>query len=395
VYVINMMAAPVLPQYIMQHYGLSVATAGLAVSCLSLAPVLLDVPGNLIADRVGPHCLGLFAVVCCIACGLMGLVADVTNLFWVLLVARILNGVGQSTFQMSRILLVSRAPAELRASAMATMGLMQRLGSLIGPLIGSYLVRTFGIYGVFVAQALCGLLVFPLPLLPVMMPSTRLIPDFVRGSGVGGKESQSSIRGMMRCLVRNWRDYATAGFTLCLLNVLRQAKDFMIVIKVFTLGGGPTETGLAVTLAYVFDVGCSPVSGILMGKFGRKYSMAPALLLLGSACGLLGTPMTRSIPGVMLAACLGGAGNGLSSGLGMCVGSDFAVKREEQGSAVSKAEFLGPWRTMMDLGQLIGPCLAGAVVTSFSLPAAAATCAAVGVLGVLSTVMCVTESSRL
>lgn len=395
VYAINMMAIPVLPNYVVEHFGLSVAYAGVASSCLSLAPALLDLPGHILADRVGPHALGVFAALCCLGCGLIGLIADVTTCFPLFLLSRSLNGVGQSTWQMSRVLLIARAPSALRAHALAMIGCAARIGSLLSPLVGSHLTSAYGIRGMFAAQSICGLLVVPLALLPVLAPSTWLVPNFVRGSGVGRRQACTSLFGMAKCIANNWRDYATAGFALLLLNVLRQSQYFLLVLKVHAVGGGVAEAGMAVTLTNVFAVMCSPVSGLLMGSLGRKFSLGPALLVCGASCGLLGTPWVRaSLPGVMVLACLGGVGNGLSSGTGMCIGSDLAVRREFEGSAVSKAEFLGPWREMMDVGLLLGPSLVGLLITAVSLPTAACACAAAGGFGVAHVIFAVEETLR-
>jgi len=392
-YGVNSLLTPILPGYVMQHYGLNAARAGLASACMFMSPVILDLPQNIIADKVGPHALGIAAALCLIGAGVVGVAADVLSCFPLLLLARIFNGCGQSLWQMSRVLILARAPSKIRATAMATVGGMQRLGSLICPMLGSALALHFTIYGVFVAQILLGFMVLLLAVLPVLLPeTTKLVPRFVLGSGVKSADKQTSVRGTLRCAVRNWRDFATAGLASLMLAWLRQAKDFLIVLKINQLGGGPAMSGLAVTLAYVFDFSCSPVAGVLMSRFGRKFSLAPALLMLGLACGLLGTDLASTPHSVLAIACLAGAGNGISSGLGMTLGSDIAVLREQEGLAISKSEFLGPWREMQDCGMLLGPAISGALVTVFSFPVAAATCAAIGSGAALFTAWSVEET---
>merc|ERR1712232_1415841 len=155
---------------------------------------------------------------------------------------------------------------------------------------------------------------------------------------------------------------------------------------------GAFETSsVAVTMAYLLDVLCSPLSGVLM-NIGRKVSLGLALLVIGTACGLLGTPVADSVGAVVAIACLAGAGNGISSGLAMTVGSDLANRLRGQERCVSTAEFLGPWREMMDGGMLLGPMVAGAVISSFSLPVAAAVCAGFSVAAVVLMLACVEET---
>jgi len=390
-YGVNQMLSPILPSYVMDQFGLSAATAGLAASCLAFAPVVLDMPQNIIADKVGPHALGIFAALCLSASGIVGVMADSSGSFVVLLLARVCNGCGQSTWQMSRVLLMARAPSQERAGALAAVGGMQRLSGLICPLFGSLLASRFTMLGVFAAQTCLGLLVLPLALLPVLAPSSPLIPDYIRGSGVGSSHRRTSVSGMLQCARRNWVDFATAGLAVLSLAMLRQAKDFLIVLKIISLGGNLADRGLAVTMAYMFDFAFSPVAGILMNKLGRKWSLGSALLVIGIACGLLSTKVSDSILATQVIACLAGAGNGISSGLGMTFGSDIAVRREEEGRAVSKAEFLGPWREMQDLGMFLGPTAAGAIITAMSFWAASRMFLAAGIASVAFMVVFVEE----
>uniref|UniRef100_A0A7S2NC60 Major facilitator superfamily (MFS) profile domain-containing protein n=1 Tax=Zooxanthella nutricula TaxID=1333877 RepID=A0A7S2NC60_9DINO len=391
-YGVNGLITPVLPAYVMHHFGRDAATAGIATACMSLAPVVLDLPQNIVADRVGPHLLGVAAAVCLVACGVVGVMSDLSNCFALFLVSRVLNGMGQSAWQISRVLLLARAPTSLRAKALSCVGGVQRLGNMVGPLIGSLMTARFTIYGVFACQLACGLFLLPLALWPVLAPATAPIPDFARGSGVGGEGKQSSVGSMMVCAARNWTDLATAGLACLALCWLRQTKDFLIVLKINDLGGGAELCGLAVSMAYFFDVAFAPVSGWLMTRFGRKYSLAPALAVVGLGCGALATPLAASPWHVLGLACVCGAGNGITSGLGMTMGSDIAVKLEKQGLARSKAEFLGPWREMQDLGMFLGPAVSGAVVAALSFKAAAGSCAALGVVGAVFTVFLVRET---
>lgn len=71
--------------------------------------------------------------------------------------------------------------------------------------------------------------------------------------------------------------------------------------------------------------------------------------------------------------------------------SDIAVRREKEGRSVSKAEFLGPWREMQDLGSLLGPMVSGAMITAVSFSAATKMCFAIGVVSTAFMAACVEE----
>lgn len=388
---VNALINPVLPGYVMTHYGVTAATAGMAASCLNVSSVIFDMPQNIIADRVGPHALGIFSGFALVLAGAVGIAADRSSILGVLLLARLFAGMGQSTWQMSRILLLARAPPTQRSDSLAAMGATQRLGNMLFPMLGSFLFERCSIESVFLAQSFMGFVVLPLAALPVLAPATKLIPDYIKGSGLrSGK--QASVSGMLRCLFKNCPyDYATAGTSMLVCSILRQAKDFLIVLKLRNLHASGYHKGLAITMAYVFDFSCSPGSAWLM-KRGRKLSLGPAIFAIGSACGLLGTPLADSIPAVIVIACLAGAGNGISSGVGMAIGTDIAVRREREGRTSSAAEFLGPWREIQDLGLFLGPSLSGAIITALSFESAAVLMFVIGCIFTLFMVVFVEES---
>jgi len=197
---------------------------------------------------------------------------------------------------------------------------------------------------------------------------------------------------MLKCLIKNWRDFATAGMAVLVLCLLRQSKDFLIVLKIGSLDGTMANKGFAIMMAYLFDFSFSPVSGILMSKLGRKWSLGSSLLVMCVACGLLGTSLANSIPAVVAIAGLAGAGNGLSSGTGMTIGSDFAVQREKEGAAKSKSEFLGPWSEMQDIGSLLGPVIAGTVIATLGFDDASRACFTAGVAALAFMIFFVEET---
>jgi MFS family permease len=112
--------------------------------------------------------------------------------------------------------------------------------------------------------------------------------------------------------------------------------------------------------------------GIVMDRFGRKWAGVPCLVMV--SVGLIVIPFTRDFVALLLAGLLIGFGNGLGAGINMTLGSDFSPRGR-------RAEFLGAWRLIADVGSVSGPLLIAAITSAVSLAAAGFLAAAIGVTG--------------
>ena len=78
--------------------------------------------------------------------------------------------------------------------------------------------------------------------------------------------------------------------------------------------------------------------------------------------GMLACRSAHSAATLLIAALVLGFGNGIGSGMIMTLGADYSP-------AVGRAQFLGVWRLMADLGSTSGPALLSAATALFSLAA--------------------------
>jgi MFS family permease len=109
-----------------------------------------------------------------------------------------------------------------------------------------------------------------------------------------------------------------------------------------------------------------------MDRFGRKWAGVPCLVMI--SVGLVVIPQTRDFGALLLAGLLIGFGNGLGAGINMTLGSDFSPRGR-------RAEFLGAWRLIADVGAVGGPLLIAAVTSAASLAAASFLAATIGITG--------------
>jgi MFS family permease len=75
-------------------------------------------------------------------------------------------------------------------------------------------------------------------------------------------------------------------------------------------------------------------AGLVMDRFGRKWTGVPCLLVLSTGVLLIGHADSASA--LLLGGLVAGVGNGLGAGINMTLAGDFSPRR-------GRAEFLGVW----------------------------------------------------
>jgi MFS family permease len=101
--------------------------------------------------------------------------------------------------------------------------------------------------------------------------------------------------------------------------------------------------------------------------------------------GLAVMPLTHGALTLALVAMLLGAGNGLSSGVVMTLGADFAPP-------ATRVPFLGVWRVLSDLGTAGGPLAVAAATAAITLGGAAVTVGGLGLVAAAYVTRYVPES---
>ena len=135
------------------------------------------------------------------------------------------------------------------------------------------------------------------------------------------------------------------------------------------------SSGIDMTLFYP--------AGIIMDRFGRKWTAVPCIALLSLSLSLI--PLTQHFEGLLLLGILAGLGNGLGSGIQMTFGSDLAPSK-------LSGEFLGIWRLIGDAGTMGGPLLVGVFSQILSLGLSALLTAGIGMAGAVWMIFLVAET---
>jgi MFS family permease len=354
------------------NLGASAALASLIVGMRGIGTLALDVPGGILESKLGDK----FVMVA--GTGLVALVAIgasfSTSPLQLALLMLVMGG-GWSFWLLARLAYVSEAvPAHQRGRVLSVVGGTNRIGNFVGPLIGGAVGGAFGLSAIFYVQAAVGFAA--VLVMVVSVGSTN------RTRGV----EHSDILGTFgSTLSAHRRIFATAGFAVIMLQLLRQARQVFLPLWGKSIGLDIQEISLVFSFSTAIDMLLFYPAGNVMDRWGRKWVAVPSLLVLSASVAMI--PLAHGFALLAVVGLLAGFGNGIGAGLAMTLGADFAPPE-------TRGEFLGMWRFVGDVGTAGGPLLIGLLAGIATLGAASVTVACFGLAGALLLMRLVPEPLR-
>lgn len=338
--------------------GASVGIASLVFAMRGLGVMVFDVPAGLLLARIGARRSMLSAIA---LIGVFAAVAAASPNPFILGASVFALGAATALWFLTRIALVSNAaPVEQRGRALSLVGGSQRIGNFAGPAIGGFVAQAVGFEGALLLQTFGAAGAFVLVFL------------FFHERDSRAAVAAHVPIGLTRTLRDHRHSFLTAGLAMVALQVLRQGRQVVLPLWGDELGLEPAEIGLVVGFASAIDMMLFYPVGIVMDRFGRKWSAVPSMLLLGGS--LLLIPLTNNFETLLVVGLISGFANGLGSGIGMTLGADLAPPG-------SQGEFLGVWRFVTDIGTSAGPFLVAGVATVSTLGVACVATGGVGLAG--------------
>jgi MFS family permease len=353
---------PVLPVYV-SSFGISYSLIGLLLAGEAIGMLIADIPAGGVLRRFGRKWTMLLGV------SLVGV--SVAALFWtisvwVLLGLRVITGMGEALWNLSRHAYLTEATLSAeRGRALALFGGTTRLGVFLGPAIGGVIAATFGIRAPFLLFAALCAVAF---LIVVLFLERTTHPPTLRphASPASGKHP------LLAVLREYYRVLLIAGSGQLLAQMIRASRQVIVPLYGAGVLGLDLQTiGLIMSVSSFIDMSMFYPAGVLMDRFGRKHAIVPSFLL--QALGMALLPLSTGATALLVFTSIIGLGNGLGSGTMMTLGSDLAP-RETLG------EFLGVWRLIGDGGSVGAPLMVGGVADTLDLPTAAWVMACVGLV---------------
>jgi MFS family permease len=341
------------------NLGASVALASLIVGMRGIGTMALDVPGGMLESRLGDKFVMIAgtALVALVALG-----ASFSSSPLQLALLMLAMGAGWAFWQLARLAFVSEVvPAHQRGRVLSVVGGTNRIGNFVGPLIGGFVGHRFGLNAIFYVQAAVGV-------------SAAIVMVFSVNDSNRTRSSRhaSALKTFRSTLSAHKRIFATAGFAVIMLQLLRQARQVFLPLWGKSIGLDIQSISIVFSISTAIDMLMFYPAGQVMDRFGRKWVAVPSLVILSLSVGLI--PLAHGFTLLALIGLLAGFGNGIGAGIAMTLGADFAPDD-------TRGEFLGIWRFVGDMGTAGGPLLIGLLAGVATLGAASVAVAALGLAG--------------
>lgn len=337
--------------------GASVPIAALMVMLTYASSLVFNVPASVVTYRLGERkAIVGAAVVGAVAVGF----AWWATQLWHLVGAVLLFGASASVFMLARQSYLTEAvPISHRARALSTLGGVMRIGVFAGPFLGA---AAIGQWGMSSAYLVCGAALVAAGVLAATLPD-------LQASAGGGGRVPISVAAVLR---KHLRVFLTVGVGVVLIAAVRASRQAVIPLWAEHIGLTPQTASLVYGIAGGVDMLVFYPAGKVMDHFGRRWVAVPSMIVMGLS--LLAIPLTHSVIPFTAVCCVLGFGNGIGAGMVMTLGADFSPD-------VGRAQFLGIWRELSDLGAVGGPAMLSGITASAALaPAVAAT----GVIGLVA-----------
>ncbi|WP_347756839.1 MFS transporter [Agrococcus sp. ProA11] len=351
--------------------GASLAVAAVVAAMLTVGQLAGDVPGGSVVARFGerPTMIGAGLLVLAAVA-----LAFVSTTVWMLGAAIFILGLGHAVFALARhAFMTTYVPLRYRARALSTLGGIFRMGMFVGPLLGSAVLGLgFGLSAVWIVCALGTVIAI---VVLFVLPDPSSVFERTRPT-TGVIELRQERSGIWTVVRQHATVLLTVGVGAAMLSLARQARNVLLPLWAISIGLDGVTTGLVIGIAGGVDFALFFISGWVMDRFGRLWSVVPSLALMALSFLLLA--LTHDVDAAVLwfwiAAMVMALGNGLGSGILMTLGADLADPR-------NPAPFLGAWRLTTDAGGAAAPLLISLLISVASIAWAAGGLTALCVLG--------------
>lgn len=357
--------------------GSSTSFAAAIVGIMGAVSLVATVPAGILIDRLGDFRAMLAATITAVVV-LGGIVAsflwDSPASLVLYTVALMLFAPVADVWSLARQAVVAEVmPPKDLAKAMTALGGSQRVGNLVGPIVGAGLMLVFPLWSVFVfagAASIAAIVVMALPIAHIPGYSDRRNADSgstVGGSSGAGSSTNPTLAKVARPNTRKpprprlevrWRAVILIGISIIALTVARSAQPVVIQLWGVEIGMHESSISLLIAFGAGLELGFMFLGAYIKDHLGRTTTLVACLTIFGS--GFIVMVLRPDLVGMIAAASVMALGNGLGAGVNMTIGADLSP-------AIGRARFLGIWAIFSNGGKLAGPTLISLVITVASL----------------------------
>ena len=328
---------PVLPLFALA-LNASPSEIGWIVIASTLPGILISFPAGALSDYLGQRRVLLASLVVFASAPFLYLMVSEV---WQLMAVRFYHGFATAIFGTVASAAIAERYTTGRAARLSTFSSVTIVGRSIAPFLGGLLISLASFDAVYIACAISGVLALATGLLlrdAAPAAASRLkLPDFW---------------GSMKIVLRERRILTVSLIEAAQYLVFGAIEAFLALFAV-SLGIPAWQIGVILGVQLVSIVFAKPLMGKVSDKVGRKQVIIPGLLI--GAASILLLPHAPSFIGLSVLS--------LAFGIGFAtVTSSTAALVADLTKHGSYGSSMGVLRTVMDVGQSIGPVLTGWMV---------------------------------
>jgi MFS family permease len=353
------MVTPSLTLYAKQDLGANEFLVGAVIAGFAIGRLIFDVPAGFLADRLGltrTMILGLGILI-----GASTL-AGFASSYWVLLFARLLEGIASSIYVSAAIAFVLlSSDAAKRGTNIGSYQSILMLGPIIGPVVGAPIAGFFGYNAPYFAFAA---VIFVAAVIMSIFSYQQKF-KIVRTEKQKGESRHAGMTAYL-----NTAAIATFGFAFLRSGI------YTTGVPLFGYGSlnlSVFDMGIILTLASLANLISSFFSGRLTQVYGMKKPLFAAILISGMLVAVI--PFSTSMVYLLVIITLIGITSGF---FGQSI-AWAAEQIEEKVKRIGKTNYqvalgvqshvtrgIGFNRMIGDLGLILGPLFIGYFITIFS-----------------------------
>ncbi len=353
------MVTPSLTLYAQQNLGANEFLVGAMIAGFAVGRLVFDVPAGVLTDRLGLNRTMILGLAILVGSSVL---AGLAPSYWVLLVARLLEGIGSSIYVSAAIAFVLlTSDAEMRGTNIGSYQSILMLGPIIGPAVGAPIAVFFGynapyfVFAIVVAAALSIIAVLGL------QGTFRVVRP------ISTQDSRMHTAGMSVYL--NTAAIATFGFAFLRSGIYTTA------LPLFAYGGlslSVLDVGIILTVASAANLVSSFFSGRITQMYGMQKPLFVAILLAAILVALI--PLATSMVFLLVIMTVIGVASGFF-GQSIAWAAEQIEEKVRKKQSVNGAALgihshvtrgIGLNRMIGDLGLVLGPLFVGYTISVFA-----------------------------
>jgi MFS family permease len=344
-----------LPPYA-EMVGVGALMIGLLIAVYDFAELFAKPAAGFIADRRGMKLTLLAGIAIFILGSLLFLVIDPR---WLLLV-RFIQGLGAAALSVVSITLVAKYFATGRGKAFGIYNALKGAGYVIAPALGGFLIHGYGFAMIFIVSAAVGVAAL---LLSLFLPSDR--------SGKAKLEDDDDDMSFKEFLLIFREPRLLPIYGVIVINMFLVGILFgFLPVYLHSIGYTPLESGMTVSIATASYLLVQPLAGHLADRVSVRATVLFGLLLAAATISVV-TFTSGAL--LIVVAILAGIGIGT-----VWTNSDTlvstAVEQRRLGAGMGAAQ------SFKELGDMVGPLLAGLITQLFGVQAGFVSCGALALV---------------